>query len=294
MKSQLSQILIVDDEANVLTALRRMLHREPYQVHTANTAEEALEMLREKEVSLIISDYRMPSMNGVTFLQQAKELQPDSVRIILSGFADIGAIIDAVNRGEIFKFIAKPWNDDELKMTISLSLEHWQLLKRNKELSGELLSKNQELQLLNDNLEAEIARRSRDLFLKDRRYLLSQFIVEHTPVALFGIDESGMIALANRNTETVIGKPAGAIIGTRFQDAFEPEIAELIRKLMMRNEAGIREIESHCRTFVLHFVPIKMVSLAGSYLLAFLEAAPQPAQDSIKPEDLVKERNHEK
>jgi FixJ family two-component response regulator len=294
MKSQLSQILIVDDEANVLTALRRMLHREPYQVHTANTAEEAFELLREKEVSLIISDYRMPSMNGVTFLQQAKELQPDSVRIILSGFADIGAIIDAVNRGEIFKFIAKPWNDDELKMTISLSLEHWQLLKRNKELSGELLAKNQELQSLNDNLEAEIARRSRDLFLKDRRYLLSQFIVEHTPAALFGIDSSGMIALANYNTETVIGKPAGAIIGARFQDAFEPEVAGLIRDLMMRNEADIREIESHHRLLVLHFVPMKTVSLAGSCLVAFLDAAPQTAQDSTMTNDLIKERDHEK
>jgi FixJ family two-component response regulator len=275
MKSQLSQILIVDDEANVLTALRRMLHREPYQVHTASTAEEALELIREQEVSLIISDYRMPRMNGVTFLQRAKEIQPDSVRIILSGFADIGAIIDAVNRGEIFKFIAKPWNDDELKMTISLSLDHWQLMKRNKELSRELLTKNQELQTLNDNLEAEIARRSRDLFLKDRRYLLSQFIVEHTPVALFGIDESGMIALANRNTEAIVGKPAGAIIGSRFQEAFEPQIAELIRDLMIHNKPAIHEIEIGRRRLALHFVPMKTASLAGSCLVAFLEADEQ-------------------
>jgi FixJ family two-component response regulator len=281
MKPQHCHILIVDDEANVLTALRRMLHSEPYQVHTSSTAEEALELLREQEVSLIISDYRMPSMNGVTFLQRARELQPDSVRIILSGFADIGAIIDAVNRGEIFKFIAKPWNDDELKMTISLSLEHWQLLKRNKELSGELLAKNHELQQLNDNLEAEIARRSRDLFLKDRRYLLSQFIVEHTPVALFGIDSSGMIALANRRTDAVVGKPVGAIIGARFQDVFEPEIAGLLLELMMRNEAVILEIEFHHRPFVMHFVPMKTVSLAGSVLVVFLDAAPLPAQGTF-------------
>jgi two-component system NtrC family sensor kinase len=278
MKDQTNHILLVDDEVNVLTALKRMLHREPYVVHSAKTADEALALLKDQEVSLIISDYRMPEMNGVTFLQEAKKQQPDSVRIILSGFADIGAIIDAVNRGEIFKFIAKPWNDVELKMTISQSLDHWQLMKRNKELSKELLVKNRELHTLNGNLEEEIARRSRDLMLKDRRYLLSQFIVEHTPIALLGIDDTGMIAMANRSAYAACGKPGGALIGNLYQQALDQGLSEVVAVLIRGNKPAIQEIEIQGRTYSVHFVPVQSASLSGCCLVAIMESVAAQAE----------------
>jgi DNA-binding NtrC family response regulator len=101
-------ILIADDEAHVLTALRRVLHGESYRLYTADNAPTALEILQDTDIALIISDYRMPSMDGVAFLQEAKQRRPDTVRIILSGYADISAVVDAINKGEVFKFIAKP------------------------------------------------------------------------------------------------------------------------------------------------------------------------------------------
>ncbi|MBU1936741.1 response regulator, partial [bacterium] len=199
-----ADILIVDDESFILTSLKRMLHSEPYRVHTASGGDEALRIMEQTELGLIISDFRMPEMDGIAFLQEAKKRQPDSVRIILSGYADISAIIDAINQGEIYKFIAKPWNDDELKLTITQSLEHWQLRKSNRELTQELLEKNTELQNLNDHLEREVARRSRELLLKDKRFLLSQYIIENIPVALVGVDETGMVALANRKAVEIL------------------------------------------------------------------------------------------
>ncbi len=111
-------LLIVDDEENVLASLRRLLRHEGYQVLTAASGEEALALLAEHQVQVIVCDQRMPQMSGTEFLDRMKSLYPQTVRMILSGYTDIHSITEAINRGAIYKFITKPWDDEELCQTI--------------------------------------------------------------------------------------------------------------------------------------------------------------------------------
>lgn len=115
-------LLFVDDESGIINALIRLFRKEGYEMFIASSGEEALEVLRKNNISLIISDYRMPGMNGVEFFSKAKEICPAAIRIMLTGYADLQATVDAINRGEVYRFIAKPWNDDELKMTVKEAL----------------------------------------------------------------------------------------------------------------------------------------------------------------------------
>ena len=131
-------VLCVDDEANVLNALTRLLHREPYALLTAAGGPEALTILASRPVSLIVADQRMSDMTGVQLLQQVKASSPDTVRVILSGYADAGLIQEALNRGEVFRFLTKPWDDEELKLAIRQCLTHHDLVSRNRLLTGVL------------------------------------------------------------------------------------------------------------------------------------------------------------
>lgn len=111
-------LLIVDDEENILRALMRVFRREGYRILTAASGEAALAMLREHPVHVILSDMRMPHMNGVEFLNKVKETYPDTIRIVLSGYTDLDSVTEAINRGAIYKFLSKPWDDELLRENI--------------------------------------------------------------------------------------------------------------------------------------------------------------------------------
>jgi len=111
-------LLIVDDEPNILSALQRLLRRDGYRVLTAGSAAEGFELLALNEVQVIISDQRMPHMNGTEFLSRVKEMYPDTIRLVLSGYTDLKSITDAINHGAIYKFLTKPWDDDALRERI--------------------------------------------------------------------------------------------------------------------------------------------------------------------------------
>ncbi len=129
------RIMLVDDEENILKALKRaLLVNRQWQVDTYNNVQEALKAAQTMLYEVIISDYRMPSMDGVEFLCQVKELQPDSVRIILSGQSDMSALIKAINDAEIFRFIPKPWTDYDLISTIELGIKHIEVVLENRRL----------------------------------------------------------------------------------------------------------------------------------------------------------------
>jgi EAL domain-containing protein (putative c-di-GMP-specific phosphodiesterase class I)/CheY-like chemotaxis protein len=111
-------LLLVDDEPGILSALRRMLRQEGYRILTAGSAEKGLEQLALNEVQVVISDQRMPGMSGSEFLTRVKQMHPDCLRIILSGQADMAAVLDAVNNGSVYKFLCKPWDDQQLRERI--------------------------------------------------------------------------------------------------------------------------------------------------------------------------------
>jgi signal transduction histidine kinase len=145
-------LLVVDDEVDVLESLRHLFHRS-YRVLTASNGEQALELLRKNEVHLILSDQRMPGMSGDVFLSQARRLQPDAIRMLFTGYADIQAVINAVNEGNIFRYILKPWDAVELEGVIRQAAEQYELLAERKRLIAQLQSANTQLKRANDELE---------------------------------------------------------------------------------------------------------------------------------------------
>lgn len=141
-------ILLVDDEAHVLSALRRVFRQENYRIEVAMSGDEALQTLANGQFQLIISDYKMPNMNGAELLRRVKELHPDIIRIMLTGEADTGAVLGAINEGAVYKFILKPWNNDDLRITVGLALEQYDLIEKNKKLRHENVSKTKEIKRL--------------------------------------------------------------------------------------------------------------------------------------------------
>jgi len=146
------KILCVDDEQNVLNSLKRLFFDSDYTIFSATSGQEGLKVLEQENVQVVISDYRMPNMNGVEFLKEVCKHWSQTVRIVLSGYADTTSVVEAINEGQIYKFVPKPWNDDELKVTIANAVERYFLVKKNTELNNELREKNEELTRLNKQL----------------------------------------------------------------------------------------------------------------------------------------------
>ncbi|MDQ1814057.1 ATPase, T2SS/T4P/T4SS family [Massilia sp. CCM 9210] len=140
------RILLVDDEPNVLSALRRVFRQENYEIVTSGNPREALALLKADTFHLIISDFMMPGMDGGELLRQARQIEPDMIRIMLTGHADVNAVVGAVKTGAVYKFILKPWNDDDLRVTVALALERQELNRSNKVLIQESARKSQEIE----------------------------------------------------------------------------------------------------------------------------------------------------
>ena len=123
-----STVLFVDDEANILASLKRTLRREGYEILTAGSAAEAFSLLARYDIQLVVSDQRMPEMNGTEFLARVKNLYPQTVRMVLSGYSEISAVTDSINKGAVYRFMLKPWDDEKLKEEITGALRHWREL----------------------------------------------------------------------------------------------------------------------------------------------------------------------
>jgi len=136
------KLLLVDDEESITKALQRVFRKEGYEIHTASSGLEGLEVLAQagNHFSLIISDQRMPGMTGAQFLEKAKEISPHAKRILLTGYSDVDAIVDAINKGEIHRYLTKPWHDDDLLMQIRQILEQKELEERNQKLENSFLN----------------------------------------------------------------------------------------------------------------------------------------------------------
>ena len=140
-------LLFVDDEPSVLSALKRIFLEENYAILTADSAAQALQLLAERPVHLVISDHRMPGMSGAELLKIIKEQYPETIRIMLTGYADVSSIMGAVKDGAVYKFITKPWNDEDLRLTVSLALQQYVLLHENRRLKE--LARQQQNKLSN-------------------------------------------------------------------------------------------------------------------------------------------------
>jgi response regulator RpfG family c-di-GMP phosphodiesterase len=157
------RLLFVDDEENVLRSLRRLFVAEDYDVLTALSGTDALKLLKDTEIPVIISDQRMPNMSGAEFLEKAKELSPESVRIILTGYADVEAAVSAINKGGAYRYVSKPWNDADLTLVVKDALEKYSLVKENRYLTALTLQQNEELRKWSSELEFYVQQHTIDL-----------------------------------------------------------------------------------------------------------------------------------
>ncbi|MEZ0236880.1 MAG: HD domain-containing phosphohydrolase, partial [Methylophilaceae bacterium] len=156
-------LLFVDDEPNILSALRRLFRPLGYRIFIAESGAQGLEIFDSEAIDLVISDMRMPVMDGAQFLEQVRLKSPDTVRILLTGYADISSTIDAINKGQIYRYIAKPWEDNDICLTVRHALEQ-KILEREKARLEELTHKqNEELRDLNANLEEKVKARTEEV-----------------------------------------------------------------------------------------------------------------------------------
>src|SRR5438093_1056749 len=150
--SERKTILVVDDEPDVVRSVKDLL-RLDYRVLGATRASEALEVMQKEPVQVVMSDQRMPEMSGVEFLRRVREMRPDAVRLLFTGYADIRAVIDAINQGNVYRYITKPWDPDELQTVIREACDRYDLVAERKQLVEELREKNDELERKNRELQ---------------------------------------------------------------------------------------------------------------------------------------------
>ena len=223
------KILCVDDERNVLRSLERLFIDDNYEIFLADSVEEGLKLLEsEGPFHVVISDYRMPVMNGVDFLKAVYEKQPETVRIVLSGYADAGAIVAAINDGHIYKFIPKPWNDEELRVTIANSLERYFLQRNNRELLEKLAQ-------VNYALEQKVKERTEELELHVHALEFAQQMLWSLPVGVVGIDENNMVAHCNTVAAKLLKNVCTDFLGSDAIQSCSKEIGSFIGNTRKEN-----------------------------------------------------------
>lgn len=147
MEKKEISILYVDDEANNLVAFKANFRRD-YNIFTTESVDEAFTFLRENKIQIVITDQRMPGKTGVEFLQDVIKEFPNPIRILLTGYSDIEVVIDSINKGQVFRYITKPFNELELKMTIDNAMEVYNLREENKNLIEKLSIANEQLEFM--------------------------------------------------------------------------------------------------------------------------------------------------
>ena len=165
----LPTVLCLDDEPNVLSALKRLFRGKGWTTITAESGAAGLQVMAAQTVDLVISDMRMPVMDGAQFLAEVRRRWPDTMRLLLTGYSDVSAIIDAVNRGEIYRYITKPWDDNDIILMVRGALEHQALSREKMRLEALTLAQNQALKELNASLEDKVQARTRELQLANEQ-----------------------------------------------------------------------------------------------------------------------------
>ncbi len=217
-------LLLLDDEENILASLSRLLRSEGYKVLKATHANAALDLLAQNRVGVIISDQRMPQMSGVEFLRRVKRLYPDTVRMVLSGYTDLKSVTDAINEGAVYKFLTKPWDDEQLRANIQEAFRHYEMAQDNQRLTDQLALANEGLDRARRALERRIEQKTCEVEKNVSILQVAQEIFEYLPVGVIGVDEDGMIAVANRKANELWGAEKQQPLVGCFADERLPKI----------------------------------------------------------------------
>jgi YesN/AraC family two-component response regulator len=168
-------------------------------------------------------------MTGTEFLSKVKELYPDTVRIVLSGYTDLKTITDAINQGSIFRFLTKPWDDTLLRANIEEAFQYYELQGENIRLTHELKQANNELSFLNQDLEKRVEEKTHEVILNMRAAQISQEVLENLPVAVLGIGDDGIIAVANQLSHELLGDEGEHLVGCPSEEVLPETLNEMLQ-----------------------------------------------------------------
>jgi CheY-like chemotaxis protein len=218
-------VLFVDDEASILNSVKRLLRKEPYTVLTAGGGAEGLRVLAEHQVQVVVTDQRMPAMSGIEFLQEVKLRWPDTVRLVLSGYADADTIVAAINKGEVYRFMPKPWQDDALRHTLAQAFDHWHMVQENRRLNELTIRQVGELRRLNSLLEGSVEARTRSL-------QFAQEMLEQLPQVLLGISADGEVMLTSQLAAECMPGLHDLVPGTDMDEVLPADAACAVRRCL--------------------------------------------------------------
>jgi len=236
-------ILFVDDEENILNAMKRVFRKEGYSILVANSGADALKLFDAHEISLVISDQRMPNMTGVELLEKVREVSPDTVRIMLTGYADVNAIVASINKGKIFRFISKPWNDEDVKLVVRDALRQLDLKRENERLTVLTRKQNEELQELNAGLERKVMERTGEIREKnnelERLYKeLKKGFYETIKVMVGQMELLNPLLGSHSKRVAVMTRNIGRAMGLEGNELSEIEIAALLHDIGLMGMPG--------------------------------------------------------
>lgn len=258
MNNSKHTVLCVDDEQNTLHSLKRLLRKEDYRLLTALSGAEGLKILEESDVQVVIADQRMPQMSGTEFLAIVKERDPEAIRIILSGYTDVDSITESVNKGHIYKFLLKPWNDESLKMEISQALNQYDLIKANRDLHLMVLEQNEELKTINENLKRLVQERTKELEIQNQALELSQAVLEDVPIPVIGVSAEGVIAFMNQQAQGLSCDGPGIDVGRKIADCFSADVQEKAESVLSTGMAqSIRSYRLPNGTYNIDLAPLR-------------------------------------
>jgi response regulator RpfG family c-di-GMP phosphodiesterase len=235
------KILLVDDEENIVRSISRLLLEDDLELEvlTANSGTQGLEILQaHPDVALILSDQRMPGMSGAEFLQKARELTPDAVRMVLTGYADMAATMDAINKGGAWRYLTKPWDDEVLRGTVMEGVDQYRLVQENRRLTALVAKQNQELSEWNDSLKTRVLeqtgtiRRQNDELKQRNRRIGDSF--RNTIIAFSRLIELHGSRLQD-HTRNVTQLSVQAAIDLKLK----PEEIETVRTASLLHDVGV-------------------------------------------------------
>ena len=222
-------LLLLDDEENILTSLTRLLRRDGYHILKATAASAAFDLLAEHPVGVIISDQRMPEMSGTEFLHRVKDIYPDTVRMVLSGYTDLKSVTDAINQGAVYKFLTKPWDDDLLRANIQEAFQRYEMALDNHRLTEALTLANDELEGARRELERRVAQKTTEAQHNVGVLRVSQEIFEYLPVGVIGVGVDGLIAVANRKADELFDAASkGTLVGAFAEERLPRAMIECL------------------------------------------------------------------
>jgi len=199
-------VLFVDDEAGVLRAVKRLFRKADFRILTATCAEDGLAVLDTQPVQVVFSDQRMPGMRGTDFLKLVRERFPATVRCIMSGYAEMESVVAAINDGNVYRFISKPWEDDELGTIVCECLEMADAAFAEQDTIDRLARRAEEL-------EKQQARQDELLHLQNLLLQSSRDVLERLPVAVAALDREGRLIFVNRRFTSEFGHRSGLVLG---------------------------------------------------------------------------------